>query len=128
MSEDLFGNEVPDVPVSGETSRRITNDMSQVMTVLERACSDAGYFIGSRSRVFRLVEKGVMKPVPLWESGVVLQLVASGQLVRGGGTHMLRCGAVRSQVHAVLVSKSSRNQLARWKALKTPAAWSAQIS
>ena len=126
--EDLFGNEVPDVPLSRETSRRITNDMNQVMTVLERACSEAGYFVGPRSRVFRAIEKGVVKPVPLWESGAVLQLVASGQLTQGGGTHLVRCGAVRSQVHAVLVPRSTRNQLARWKALKVPAAWSAQIA
>lgn len=126
--EDLFGNEVPDVPLSRETSRRITNDMNQVMTVLERACSETGYFISSRSRVFRMVKKGVVRPVPLWESGAVLQLVASGQLTQGEGTHLVRCGAVRSQVHAVLAPKSTRNQLARWKALKVPTSWSAQIA
>lgn len=128
MAEDLFGDEVIEVPLSKDTARRVTNDMRQVMTVLERACSEAGYLVGRGSRVYRMVEKGVMKRVPLWESGAVLQLVASGQLAQGTGTHLMRCGAVRSQAHAVLVPKPTRNQLARWKALKTPTAWSAQIA
>lgn len=124
--EDLFGNEVVDVPLSRETSQRITNDMRQVTVVLERACSEAGYFVAGRRKVFRMVDKGVMKPVPLWESGVVLQLVDAGLLMQGGGTRMMRCGAVTSSAHAVLVPRATRNQLARWQSLRTPAAWAAQ--
>lgn len=125
MSTDLFGNEVPEVPLSEETSRRITNDMSQVMTVLERACAEHGYVASVLSRkVFRRVDKETMRPVPAWESTAVLQLLDRG-LLNEGGTHLLRSGAVRFGVRSVLVPKWSRLMLARWKALKTPPSWNA---
>ncbi|XVV03369.1 hypothetical protein ACQPW3_39590 [Actinosynnema sp. CA-248983] len=127
MSTDLFGNEVPDVPLSQETSRRITNDMGQVMAALERACAEHGYVVSVLSRkVFRRVDKEKMRSVPVWESTTVLQLLDRG-LLNEGGTHLLRCGAVRSGVRSVLVPKSSRQMLSRWKALKTPPSWNATV-
>ncbi|WP_146231345.1 hypothetical protein [Lentzea atacamensis] len=92
--------------------------MRMITEVLNRAVSDFGYVIaGPARRVYRRVDKDHMKQVPAWELNAVLQLIDGGQL-SVGGTHLLRCGAVRRSANSVLVSKSTRSMLSRWNALK----------
>jgi hypothetical protein len=123
MTEDLFGNEVPDSPRPAGKPRQTTNDMTTVMTVLSRAQDEFGYVLAGPSRqVFRRCDKDKMRLIPRWESGTVHQLIDAGQLTVGG-THFLRCGAVQGHANSVLVPKATRDQLARWRVLKNPPAW-----
>lgn len=123
MTEDLFGNEVTESPAAAGKLRQITNDMSTVMTVLSRAQDEFGYLLAGPTRqVFRRCDREKMRPLPRWEAGAVHQLIETGQLTVGG-THFMRCGAVRGHANSVLVPKSTRDQLARWRALKNPPAW-----
>lgn len=118
MSADLFGNEVEPAATSAVIARPVVNDLRVVTEILNRAVSDCGYVVaGAARRVFRRVDKEKMSRVPAWESNAVVQLVDSGQLTIGG-THLLRCGAVRQSVNSVLVPKSTRLMLSRWNALK----------
>ncbi|WP_143022466.1 hypothetical protein [Lentzea jiangxiensis] len=118
MSADLFGNEAEDVAAPAVAARPVVNDLRTVTEVLNRAVSDCGYVVASTSRtVFRRVDKDKISRVPAWEANAVVQLVDNGQLVIGG-THQLRCGAVRQPVRSVLVPKPTRLMLSRWNALK----------
>ncbi|MDX8146504.1 hypothetical protein SK854_30625 [Lentzea sp. BCCO 10_0061] len=118
MSTDLFGNEVEPAATSTVAARPAVNDLRTVTEVLNRAVSDCGYMVASTSRtVFRRVDKEKISRVPAWESNAVVQLVDNGQLTIGG-THLLRCGAVRQPVRSVLVPKPTRLMLSRWNALK----------
>ncbi|MFD7657901.1 hypothetical protein ACFV4N_28345 [Actinosynnema sp. NPDC059797] len=125
MSEDLFGNEVPDVPLSKDTSRRISNDMEQVRMIAQRAVDGTTYLLGAKSKVYQLVDSIRMRPVPLWEAGVVLQLLDSGMFTRGGKTKTMLCGAVRISVTWVNVPLSTKKTLSRWAALRVPQTWAA---
>jgi hypothetical protein len=129
MTEDLFGNEITDIaPAAPSKPRPVVNDMTAVMTVLGHAVDDFGYLLaGSSRRVMRKNDKTTMRPVPAWEANVVHQLLDSGQLTIGG-THFMRCGAVSGQAHSVLVPKSTRLQLDRWRALKIPSAWNTRTA
>ncbi|MCS7484404.1 hypothetical protein ACFFQW_34310 [Umezawaea endophytica] len=123
MAEDLFGNDVPDTSVPAGQPRPVTNDMSAVMTVLGRAEDLFGYVLAGASRqVFRRCGGDRMRPIPRWEAAVVHQLIEVGQLTVGG-THFLRCGAVRGHANSVLMPKTTRLQLGRWRALKNPPSW-----
>lgn len=123
MAEDLFGDDVPDPPSATRKPRPTTNEMSTVMTALDRAQDEFGYVLAGPSRqVFRRCGKDKMRPIPRWESGAVHQLIEVGQLAVGG-THFLRCGAVQGHANSVLVPKTTRDQLARWRVLKNPPAW-----
>ncbi|RAS62955.1 hypothetical protein C8D87_107103 [Lentzea atacamensis] len=118
MSADLFGNEVEPTAVPVVTARPAVNDLRVVTEVLNRAVSESGYVVaGAARRVFRRVDKDKISRVPAWESNAVVQLVDNGQLTIGG-SHLLRCGAVRQSVNSVLVPKSTRLMLSRWNALK----------
>ncbi|WP_106185610.1 hypothetical protein [Umezawaea tangerina] len=123
MTEDLFGHDVPDTPAPAGRPRPVTNDMATVMTVLGRAQEEFGYVLAGPSRqVFRRRDRESMRPIPQWEAGAVHQLIEAGQLTVGG-THFLRCGAVRGHANSMLVPRATRDQLARWRALKNPPAW-----
>lgn len=118
MSTDLFGNEVEATPAVPASSAPAVNNLRVVTDVLNRAVSESGYVVaGPSRRVYRRVDKETMKQVPGWELNAVLQLIDRGQLSIGG-THVLRCGAVRRSVNSVLVPKSTRLMLSRWNALK----------
>ncbi|SDP60891.1 hypothetical protein [Lentzea jiangxiensis] len=118
MSADLFGNEVEPTTAPAAAARSVTNDLRVVTEVLNRAVSDCGYVVASTARtVFRRVDKEKISRIPAWEASAVVQLVDNGKLVIGG-THLLRCGAVRQSVRSVLVPKSTRLMLSRWNALK----------
>lgn len=126
MSEDLFGNTIEPVPAKKPAvfpAGAQVNSMDTVMAVLERALADCGYLIAGRgNRVFRRTDTNRMRPVPVWEGHAVHQLVGSGQLTTGGCHHM-SVGAVRYHAQSVLVPKSTRNQVLRWKSLKRPSTW-----
>lgn len=118
MSVDLFGNEVEPAASPVVSRAPDINDMRVIVEVLNRAVSETGYVVaGPSRRVYRRVEKDRMRQVPQWELNAVLQLVDSGQLSIGG-THALRCGAVRQSANSVLVPKPTRQSLMRWNALK----------
>jgi hypothetical protein len=118
VSADLFGNEVEPAAAPAAAARPVTNDLRVVTEVLNRAVSDCGYLVAGRSwRVYRRIDKETMKLATAWELRTVAQLIDSGQLTIGG-THLLRCGAVRQSVNSVLVPKSTRLMLSRWNALK----------
>lgn len=128
MSEDLFGNEITDSPTAPAEPRTVTNDMAAVMTVLGHAVEEYGYLLaGPSRRVMRKTDKDVMKPVPRWEADLVHQLIETKRLTVGG-THFMRCGAVSSHAHSVLVPKTTRADLSRWRALKTPSTWNARTA
>jgi hypothetical protein len=115
---DLFGAPVDTGTIEAGKLRSLTNDMDAVITVLTRASGENKYLISQRGvRLFRRVDRERMRPVPRWEADLVTQLIDSGHL-RLGGSHVLRCGAVRSPVASVLASKATRDQLARWRAMK----------
>ena len=98
MSEDLFGNEVPDKPTPAKPpTRSATNDMNVIAGVLRAACSSEPYvLVGPGQRVYRRVDKATMRPVARWEDSAVHQMVKSG-LLSLGGQHLLRSGAVQGQ-------------------------------
>jgi hypothetical protein len=114
MSEDLFGNEVDDSTAERQP-RSAPNDMRVVLRVIELAVSENGYLV-SRSRVLRRVDKDTAQTVARWESVAVLHLIDTGHF-KVGGTHQVRCGAVRQAASAVLVPKSTRAMLSRLRAL-----------
>ncbi|WP_439664149.1 hypothetical protein ACSHWB_23505 [Lentzea sp. HUAS TT2] len=119
MSTDLFGNEIDTAPAASPASAApVVNDMRVIMDVLNRAVDEPGYAIaGPTRRVYRRTNNKTMKHVPRWELEAVLQLIDSGQLIIGG-THVLRCGAIRQAVNSVLVPTITRQKLKRWNALK----------
>lgn len=117
MPIDLFGFESQD-PAPPARSSVVTNDMRVIMHVLNYAAMETGYVLaGASRRVYRRSGKDGMKRVPQWELNAVLQCIDSGQLTTGG-THMLRCGAVRQSATSVTVPKATRVKVQRWNALK----------
>jgi hypothetical protein len=115
---DLFGTPVDTDAAEANKPRALTNDLDAVIAVLTRASGQNKYLISQRGgRVFRRVDRETMRPVPRWEADLVAQLIDSGHL-HLGGSQVLRCGAVRSPVASVLASKATRDQLARWRAMK----------
>ncbi|ASO21541.1 hypothetical protein FHR81_003184 [Actinoalloteichus hoggarensis] len=124
--EDLFGNAVSEEPKRARDSSSGVNDMAMVMDVVRTASGgedSMGYVLAGRNqRVYRRVDRETMTPVPVWEADTVRQCIRSG-LLKTGGTHVLRCGAVRGPAVSLLVPKSTRVQLARWQVLKRPASW-----
>ena len=114
MSEDLFGNEV-EGQATERQPRPAPNDMRTVLRVIEHAVSENGYLV-ARSRVLRRVEEDRAQPVARWESVAVLHLLDTGHF-KLGGTHQVRCGAVRLAASSVLVPKPTRAMLSRLRAL-----------
>jgi hypothetical protein len=129
MAEDLFGDEITDTtPAAPSKPRPVVNDMTAVMTVLGHAVDEFGYLLtGPSRRVMRKSDKTTMRPIPMWEANLVHQLLDSGQLTIGG-THFMRCGAVSGHAYSVLVPKSTRLRLSRWRALKAPSAWNTRTA
>ncbi|MDU0290726.1 hypothetical protein [Saccharothrix longispora] len=123
--EDLFGNEVSDVPLSADTSRRVSNDMEQVRKVAQRAVDGTTYLVSAKSKVYELADPNRMRPVPLWEAGVVLQLLDGGMFTRAGKVKTMLCGAARISVTWVGVPLSTKKTLSRWAALRVPQTWAA---
>ncbi|GHH59796.1 hypothetical protein [Lentzea cavernae] len=117
MPTDLFGFENEPVAAPVPPSSPVTNDMRVIMDVLNRAVMETGYVLaGASRRVYRRIGKDGMKRVPQWELDAVLQCIDSGQLTVGG-THLLRCGAVRQSASSVTVPKATRQKVMRWNSL-----------
>jgi hypothetical protein len=116
MSEDLFGTEVEEK--SKTTKPKTTNNLNTVQTVIERACSERPYMlIGLTGQPHRMGDNKIVKPLIFWEAEALHQLIRQKLLTVGGNhTYETRYGAKTGQ--SVLVPKSTRDMLNRWRALK----------
>jgi hypothetical protein len=124
MSEDLFGNTVPDESPAPTVKVREVNDMNTIIAVVTRASDkDAGYaLLGPTRRVHRCgpphqrADREATQAI-FWEADTVHQLLRQGLLREGAGRHTYATRQGTQTGCAVLVPKSTTAQLARWKAL-----------
>jgi len=116
MSQDLFGTEVEDKPAAEKP--RTTNNLDVVQTVIDRACSERPYMlIGLTGQPHRMGDNKIVKPLIFWEAEALHQLIRQKLLTVGGNhTYETRYGAKSGQ--SVLVPRSTRDMLNRWRALK----------
>jgi hypothetical protein len=116
MSEDLFGTEIEDKPATKKP--KAVNNLDVVQTVIDRAYSERPYMlIGPTGQPHRMGDHGLVKPLIFWEAEALHQLIRQKLLTVGGNhTYDTRYGAKAGQ--SVLVPKSTRDMLSRWRALK----------
>jgi hypothetical protein len=119
VSEDLFGNELPEQPKPTPAAKvKPGNNMDTVVKVLERAMGDDGYvLVGATGQPHRLREDKRLTPCIFWEAAVVHELIHSS-LLKVGAQKWMDTRHWRKPCQSVLVPRSTRQQVARWKALK----------
>jgi hypothetical protein len=123
MSEDLFGNELPEQSAATPAPKvKPGNNMATVIKVLERAMSDDGYvLVGSTGQPHRVYTDDAknkrVTPCIYWEAAVVHDLIHSS-LLKTGGRHWLDTRRGRKACQSILVPRSTRQTVARWKAYK----------
>ena len=113
---DLFGAPVESKPTAPKV--KTVNNLDTVQTVIDRACSERPYMlVGPTGQPHRMGDNGVVKPLIYWEAEALHQLIRQKLLTVGGNhTYDTRYGAKSGQ--SVLVPKSTRDMLSRWRALK----------
>jgi hypothetical protein len=119
VSEDLFGNELPDQPAPAAAPKvKPGNNMDTVIKVLDRAMGDGGYvLVGTTGQPHRVGENKRLTPCIYWETAVIHDLIRSSMLTVGAQKWMdTRHG--RKPCQSILVPRTTRLKVTRWKALK----------
>ena len=110
----LWGRQQP-LPTDRGPSDTASNDLDLFLAVA-RTAIDPGYvLIGPAERVFRRdpSHEGHVDPVPRHEAAMVAQLLHSRHLATGG-THHVTHGRHDGPARAVLVPRTTRDQIDRW--------------
>ncbi|GAA3437008.1 hypothetical protein [Kutzneria kofuensis] len=116
-NSDLFGNKVAETSSPAKKSKTV-NNMETIKTVIDRAWSERPYvLVGPTGQPHRVSDDGTVKPCIYWEADAIHQLIQQKVLVVGGRrSYQTRHGVKSGQ--SVLVPKSTRDMLSRWKSLK----------
>jgi hypothetical protein len=121
---DLFGNPVTTVPGSSGRGWGVdSNDIDLMHTIAGNAVRCGYLLVGQPERVYARTDHhhGVAR-VPRYEDDAVHQLLRRRWLTRGTH-HRISCGAATLLGTAVLVPKTTREQITRWERLQRPSTW-----
>jgi hypothetical protein len=118
---DLFGNPISRSPEA--RPRPESNDID-LMHIIAANAVRCGYFlVGTSERVYtRTDNHSQTARVPRYEEDAVHQLLRRHWLTRGS-PHRISCGAASLLGTAVLVPRTTREQITRWAQLQRPPSW-----
>jgi hypothetical protein len=124
---DLFGNPVTTLPRSSGRGRADSNDIDLMHTIAGNAVRCGYLLVGAGERVYtRTDHHHEVARVPQYEDDAVHQLLRRHWLTRGT-QHRISCGAASLLGTAMLVPKTTREQITRWERLQRPSSWPTTI-
>ena len=118
---DLFGNPVATPAAASPPSD--SNDVDLMHIIAGNAVRCGYLLVGSSERVYtRIDDHCHVARVPRYEEDAVHQLLRRHWLTRGS-PHRISCGAASLLGTAVLVPKTTHEQITRWERLQRPPSW-----
>ncbi len=107
-------------PLTGSRPGQLSsNDLDLFVAVAQTAIEPGYVLVGPAERVFGRdpAHAGHVDPVPIYEAGMVAQMLDSRHLSIGG-THHVVYGRHDGPARSVLVPKATRDQVDRWTHLR----------